>query len=216
MTSISPNQFLATPSNTTSSSATNIGEDFNTFIKLLTAQVRNQDPLTPLDSTQFVEQLATFSALEQQVQTNQKLDAIADSMIGFQEILASQWIGQPVSVETPVAPFEGDPLEFELALPNGADKAQVRVVDANGSLVYSEVIDGSTTQWRWDGTGSNKQTVAHGLYAVGVDAFQQGVHLETSAPRLLTEVTSISSDGTGYVFGTSSGLSPGISKVAPV
>lgn len=50
--------------------------DFNAFLSLLTAQVRHQDPLAPLDSTQFVEQLATFSALEQQVRTNEHLEAI--------------------------------------------------------------------------------------------------------------------------------------------
>jgi flagellar basal-body rod modification protein FlgD len=52
-------------------------EDFDTFLTLLTAQVENQDPLAPLDSTQFVEQLATFSALEQQVTTNDHLEKIA-------------------------------------------------------------------------------------------------------------------------------------------
>ncbi len=52
------------------------GEEFDTFLKLLTAQIRNQDPLAPLDSTQFVEQLATFSQLELQAATNQKLDDI--------------------------------------------------------------------------------------------------------------------------------------------
>lgn len=52
-------------------------EEFETFLTLLTAQIRNQDPLAPLDSTQFVEQLATFSALELQAESNQKLDQIA-------------------------------------------------------------------------------------------------------------------------------------------
>lgn len=53
------------------------GDDFNTFLTLLTAQVKNQDPLAPLDSTQFVEQLATFSGLELQAKGNQALSFIA-------------------------------------------------------------------------------------------------------------------------------------------
>ncbi|WP_031554770.1 flagellar hook assembly protein FlgD, partial [Parvularcula oceani] len=53
------------------------GADFEAFLKLLTAQVEHQDPLAPLDSTQFVEQLATFSSVEQQVQSNAHLEAIA-------------------------------------------------------------------------------------------------------------------------------------------
>lgn len=52
------------------------GEDFETFLTLLTAQIKNQDPLAPLDSTQFVEQLATFSSLELQAKGNQTLDEI--------------------------------------------------------------------------------------------------------------------------------------------
>lgn len=58
------------------SSSSTTGEDFETFLTLLTAQIRNQDPLAPLDSTQFVEQLATFSSLELQAKGNQTLEEI--------------------------------------------------------------------------------------------------------------------------------------------
>ena len=71
----------ASSSSNSAVSAATIGEDFDTFLQLLTAQIRNQDPLAPMDSTQFVEQLATFSSLEQQVETNKTLESIA-SMIG--------------------------------------------------------------------------------------------------------------------------------------
>ncbi|MBB4659634.1 flagellar hook assembly protein FlgD [Parvularcula dongshanensis] len=54
--------------------------DFDAFLTMLTAQVRHQDPLAPLDSTQFVEQLATFSSVEQQVETNKHLEAIAEML----------------------------------------------------------------------------------------------------------------------------------------
>lgn len=64
----------ATPGSTSSSSQ---AEDFDTFLTLLTAQIRNQDPLEPVDSTQFVEQLATFSNLELQAKGNQILEGIA-------------------------------------------------------------------------------------------------------------------------------------------
>ena len=59
------------------SSETDTSEQFDTFLRLLTAQIQNQDPLAPLDSTQFVEQLATFSNLELQAQGNQTLESIA-------------------------------------------------------------------------------------------------------------------------------------------
>ena len=76
----------APPSNTTSKS----GVDYNTFLQLLVAEMKNQDPTKPMDSTQYVAQLATFSQVEQSVQTNTKLDQImqssalsqADALIG--------------------------------------------------------------------------------------------------------------------------------------
>ena len=57
-----------------------VGEEFSTFLTLLTAQIKNQDPLAPLDSTQFVEQLATFSNLELQAKGNATLENIANML----------------------------------------------------------------------------------------------------------------------------------------
>ena len=68
------------PASTLSVNGGEISEQFSQFLELLTTQVENQDPLTPLDSTQFVEQLATFSSLEQQVQSNVLLQRILDKL----------------------------------------------------------------------------------------------------------------------------------------
>jgi len=76
-----------TGTGTSSSTSSDVSEQFDTFLNLLTAQIRNQDPLAPLDSTQFVEQLATFSNLELQAKNNQILESIA-SMLAQQ--LATQ------------------------------------------------------------------------------------------------------------------------------
>ena len=66
----------ASASTSTAAAQAELSEEFTQFLSLLTAQVENQDPLSPLDSTAFVEQLATFSSLEQQVQTNSLLKDI--------------------------------------------------------------------------------------------------------------------------------------------
>lgn len=65
-------------SNEDKASQTKAEEEFQTFLQLLTAQMRHQDPLEPLDSTQFVAQLAAFSSVEQQITTNEKLDNLYD------------------------------------------------------------------------------------------------------------------------------------------
>lgn len=65
------------PATAASEARSDASEEFDTFLTLLTAQIKNQDPLAPLDSTQFVEQLATFSNLELQAEGNQTLESIA-------------------------------------------------------------------------------------------------------------------------------------------
>lgn len=76
------------------SNTDSVAQDFDTFLELLTAQIRNQDPLAPLDSTQFVEQLATFSNLELQAKNTQILESIA-SMLAQQLALGSDGATAP-------------------------------------------------------------------------------------------------------------------------
>jgi len=69
--------------------------DYDTFIKLLVAQMKNQDPTQPVDATQYVSQLASFSSVEQAVQTNAKLEALlANQTAKLEALLANQTIGQ--------------------------------------------------------------------------------------------------------------------------
>lgn len=80
-TEVSAAQSVGTaPSAPSAITASQTTEEFSQFLELLVAQVENQDPLEPLDSTAFVEQLATFSSLEQQVQTNDLLSSILEAV----------------------------------------------------------------------------------------------------------------------------------------
>jgi flagellar basal-body rod modification protein FlgD len=90
VTNVTPNTTSTTSSSSSSSSSSVSTIDYNTFLKLLIAQLKYQDPTSPADSTQFVSQLASFSSVEQGIQTNSKLESLltaqtldlADSMIG--------------------------------------------------------------------------------------------------------------------------------------
>ena len=70
---------IPTGANATSTSTSKTAVDYQSFLKLLIAEMKNQDPTKPMDSTQYVAQLATFSQVEQSVQTNTKLDQIMQS-----------------------------------------------------------------------------------------------------------------------------------------
>lgn len=68
------------PTNTTSSDANTASVDYNGFLRLLIAQMKNQDPTKPMDSAQFMAQLASFSNVEQGIKMNQKLDSMMTSL----------------------------------------------------------------------------------------------------------------------------------------
>lgn len=74
--------------------------DFHTFLTLLTAQMRNQDPLKPMDSTEFVAQLASFSAVEQQIETNSKLGELLGVLSDSPTVNPTEWLGKEVLRES--------------------------------------------------------------------------------------------------------------------
>ena len=98
----------------TEAAATAVTGDFATFLTLLTTQMRNQDPLKPMDSTEFVAQLASFSAVEQQIRANDRLDGILEVLSGGSPAGLAEWIGRDVRVAAK-ADFTGEPIEVGVA-----------------------------------------------------------------------------------------------------
>src|SRR6056297_97759 len=101
----SPAPAAAQSAGTPKAGTSMISSDFETFLRMLTAQVENQDPLNPLESTEFATQLATFSGVEQQVRTNELLGGLAAS--GLSQI--SAWVGMEGRAAAPVF-FAGTPV----------------------------------------------------------------------------------------------------------
>ncbi|MBU1288817.1 MAG: flagellar biosynthesis protein FlgD [Alphaproteobacteria bacterium] len=161
------------------------GSEFNTFLKLLTAQLRNQDPLAPLDSTQFVEQLATFSSLEQDVKSNTSLETIAARMDELYAIAASQWIGQTVSVESTWEPFTGEAVAFAVDIPENAGTAILSVKDQAGKTVWTKELEPGTETFSWSGENQTTEELSPaGNYQFGVEIYISDEYAGTIAPRV--------------------------------
>lgn len=203
-------------SSASSGTTVNVGEQFSSFIQLLTAQIQNQDPLSPLDSTQFVDQLATFSSLEQQVNTNTSLQSIATMMSDMHAMLASQWLGQTVSVESSWVPFSSEAVDFMVDIPDGVDQAILTVRDTDGNTVWSESLDPDAESYTWDGTLSDGTQAPANIYQMGISLFQDGVNIGTVAPRIVTTVTDVASENGTMKVGTASNLTADIDKIQKV
>ena len=133
----------------------NAGIDMNGFLRLLTAQMQHQDPFAPMDNSQMVAQMAQFSTLASQAESNALLESIAGSVSGSRLSDAASWIGKAMLVESNIAtPDRSGAYAGELVLGNAASQLSVDLVDARGNVVHSlELGDQSAgaVPFFWDG-----------------------------------------------------------------
>lgn len=158
--------------------ASKISSDFNTFLKMLTVQMQNQDPMNPIDSSDYAVQLATFSGVEQQVQTNQLLAEMSArfSQMGMSEMAG--WIGQEARSNAPIR-YDGDPVTLSPNPAVGSTKTVIVVKDAQGRLVSREDIPASTAPYQWLGADASGQPLPQGTYTIDLECWKGEEKLDT-------------------------------------
>lgn len=146
-----------------------ITSDFNTFLRMLTVQMQNQDPMKPIDSADYAVQLATFSGVEQQVRTNQLLADMQGkfSQLGMAEM--ASWIGKEARSPAPVR-YAGSPVILSPNPAVGANRAVLVVKDAQGKLVSREEIPVSTAPYQWLGAGIDGSPLPAGTYSIALES----------------------------------------------
>ncbi len=162
------------------SASTVLSSDFETFIKMLTVQMENQDPLNPMESTEFATQLATFSGVEQQVKSNDLLAALSAqmSLMGVSQL--SGWIGMEGRAVAPVV-FDGAPVRLTIAGDSLADRHELVVRDSLGTEVQRLAVSGDREEIAWLGTDASGTALAPGTYDVTVESFS-GAEVVASTP----------------------------------
>lgn len=146
-----------------------ISSDFDTFLKMLTAQARHQDPLKPIDSTEYAAQLAQFSMVEQQVQTNDTLTALV-SQIGLSNMASiAGWVGMDARAVTPVI-FDGAPITVSPNPAASADSAFLVVSDLTGAVVQRLEIPVGTEPLQWAGVDAEGSPLTKGSYQFTVES----------------------------------------------
>ncbi len=154
------------------SSATTIAGNFDTFLQLLTTQLQNQNPLDPLDTNQFTEQLVQFSAVEQQLLTNDYLETLIKSSQTSSTSEAVSFIGKEISASTSLTNLENGQASWLYHADSPAEKAYVTVYDSNGNTVFNTTLslDQGDGRFDWDGIDNSGQQVKDGPYQIEIDA----------------------------------------------
>lgn len=152
--------------------------DFETFLRMLTTQIQNQDPLSPMEAEKFASQLASFSMVEQQTLTNQTLEAVLQGLSSGGLAGYSGLVGRE-AVHAGAVRFSGAAVEFEIEGTGGApENAILAVLDDDGGPVAELALGAGQERVTWDGTASDGLSVMPGFYQAELRRISDGEALE--------------------------------------
>lgn len=197
----------STESTSKSASASkSLASTYDTFLTMLTTQLKNQDPLSPMDSTEFTSQLVQFSAVEQQINANSNLEKLITLNQQNQVSSAISYIGNTIEVDGSSVPLQDGSGSFSYTLGDEAKSASILIKDDSGKVVRTLTAD--TTAGRhevtWDGKDTNGEQLEDGKYTISVAALDsEGASMEvaTTVYGRVTDVAVDDTDGTMLAMG---------------
>jgi flagellar basal-body rod modification protein FlgD len=162
----------ATQANATAKAQKSLSGNYETFLRLLTTQLQNQDPLEPLDATKFTEQLVSYSQVEQQIATNSSLNTLISVTRSSAGATAVSFLGKNAITAGQVSNLSDGNASWQYSLPQDATSLQVRVTDMNGNVVKTLTGDAKvgTHQINWDGMNTSGSPMPAGSYKLTVAA----------------------------------------------
>lgn len=177
-----------TPTTASESSDELLSSDFETFLKMLTVQVQNQDPLNPVDSTDYATQLATFSGVEQQVLTNDLLEQLSNALTGGTLAELGGYVGKEGLVQAD-AVFDGEtPVAVRPTYHAEADSAALVVRDAGGNLVQRFALDVIEDAVLWEGVSEAGNRLPSGTYNFQVESYRDTVLISTATAPVYSRI----------------------------
>ena len=192
MTTISPTSTVSTGSVSNALDNTEIASNFTTFLQLLTTQLKNQNPLDPLDTNQFTQQLVEFAQVEQQMKSNDQLSSLVSLEKSAQATTALAYVGATVVVDGSTAQLTNSTANWSLNVTKPST-ATITIKDSTGQNVYTGTVavNPGTQNFTWNGRGNDGRLWPDGAYtltATAVDANQQSVAISTEVQAVVDSV----------------------------
>lgn len=169
---VSAAQSAAASTTGASKSLKQLTSNFDTFLTLLTTQLKNQDPLEPMDSNEFTQQLVQFSQVEQQINSNKNLEQLISLTKGNKASDAVAYLGKTVTITDGSAPLIDGAANWAYSLSNDADVVKMMVLNEKGKAVY--VGNGETASgmhaFNWNGQDNQGNALPDGGYVLKIIA----------------------------------------------
>ena len=195
-----------TPPTGTAAAKKSLADNFDAFLTLLTKQLQNQDPLKPMDSNEFTQQLVQYSSVEQAIKQNENLESVLALLQSAQSIDYVGMIGKQVTYlgdDATLGETDGVNWKYEV----GADtkSATIQVIDATGKAVYQTTVAPTTgiNEFNWDGNKTDGSRAAEGSYMLkvtGLDADGKSTTAQVYATGTVSGIET-DSEGTSLVVG---------------
>ncbi len=166
------NPLAGTSAAAATTDAAAIAEDFDAFLQLLTTQLKNQNPLEPMDTNEFTNQLVQFSSVEQTLKTNENLEKLIALSAGNATSAIVSYIGKEVTASGASAYMKDSSANWEYNLAGAAPDTTITIRNAAGTIVHSETLslDSGKGNYSWDGRTLGGGTAPDGVYSITIDA----------------------------------------------
>ncbi|MFK4873432.1 flagellar hook assembly protein FlgD [Novosphingobium sp. ZW T3_23] len=201
MTTVSGTSSTAT-TDKTAASTSGLLADYNLFLKLLTTQMTHQDPLDPMDTSEYTQQLVQYSQVEQSIQQTGKLGDILGQLASQQMSAASNYIGREARFDSPVAGLGDAPAQWTYYVDGTPSALTATIKDSAGKVVNTVTLDpASQGTYKWDGTKADGTKAENGAYTLSVEATNTaGDKLDTTINSVAV-VSDVVTDGTNIMLG---------------
>jgi flagellar basal-body rod modification protein FlgD len=191
----------STASATASSALASIAGNFNSFLTMLTTQLQNQDPSSPMDSDQFTTEIAQFAGVQQQVNTNTNLGQLISLTQAGQVASGSSLVGETATFTGTQIPLQSGSGQIAFTTAS-AEPIAIAITNASGNVVRSvqETSTAGSNSWTWDGKDDSGNSLANGTYGIAVET-QDSAGNTTAVPFTMTgTVTGVSKASSGDVM----------------
>lgn len=176
---------------TSTAQSPRLAGDFNTFLTLLTTQIKNQSPTDPLDTNQMTNQLVQFASVEQQIAMNQNLQRLLTLEQASQLTASAPLIGRNVEVEAEQISLQSGTGTLKLPAGGASQLAQITIRGAGDRVIRQETVQlGSTPRnWSWNGRDAGGLSMSDGAYKVSVTGVGAGGRTESLPFTTIGRVT---------------------------
>ncbi len=185
-----------TGTSATATSRTSLVSNFDTFLQLLTAQLQNQNPLDPLDTNQFTQQLVQFAGVEQQLRQNESLESLVSISKAQRNTDALNFVGQTVTAAGDTTQLQDGLAVWYVTSPKPA-QANVTITNSAGSVVYAgtHTLETGTQPYQWNGKTSTGTIAPAGTYKIAINAVDTAGQKVTTSTNFSGVVDSVDVSG---------------------